>query len=238
VINGGLPDGAGSLAHTNLHNTKVTTHHVWGSTCLDYSCSHPWITPAHMLGLLLLTCSRNLAHPCPQAISSFFVSRVRSCLHLVLCFSPVGDAFRQRLRMFPSLVGDELCTGTAALFLPWLIAARSGPCEVQLLQQVHAACAASRLQRTVVHCEPLLSLTSCCSHQPHPPCLTLITTLLHHHDPLYTRRSTAAPSTGSASGPRRPFPPWPAATWLRWSSVMGRRGRTARCWRAWSAAVC
>lgn len=30
--------------------------------------------------------------------------RVRSCLHMVLCFSPVGDAFRQRLRMFPSLV--------------------------------------------------------------------------------------------------------------------------------------
>ncbi len=42
------------------------------------------------------------------AIYSYFVSRVRSCLHLVLCFSPIGDVFRQRLRMFPSLV--NCCT--------------------------------------------------------------------------------------------------------------------------------
>eukprot|EP00879_Flechtneria_rotunda_P027853 GHRR01029880.1.p3 GENE.GHRR01029880.1~~GHRR01029880.1.p3 ORF type:complete len:106 (-),score=24.04 GHRR01029880.1:618-935(-) len=36
-------------------------------------------------------------------------------LHLVLCFSPVGDAFRQRLRMFPSLVN---CT-TIDWFSEW-----------------------------------------------------------------------------------------------------------------------
>ena len=42
------------------------------------------------------------------AIYSLFVNRVRSLLHLVLCFSPIGDAFRQRLRMFPSLV--NCCT--------------------------------------------------------------------------------------------------------------------------------
>lgn len=41
--------------------------------------------------------------------------RVRSCLHLVLCFSPVGEAFRQRLRMFPSLVN---CT-TIDWFSEW-----------------------------------------------------------------------------------------------------------------------
>jgi hypothetical protein len=40
---------------------------------------------------------------------------VRSCLHLVLCFSPVGEAFRQRLRMFPSLVN---CT-TIDWFSEW-----------------------------------------------------------------------------------------------------------------------
>ena len=33
-----------------------------------------------------------------------FVSRVRDHLHLVLAFSPVGDAFRSRCRRFPSLV--------------------------------------------------------------------------------------------------------------------------------------
>ena len=31
-------------------------------------------------------------------------SQVRRNLHIVLSFSPVGDAFRERLRMFPSLV--------------------------------------------------------------------------------------------------------------------------------------
>ncbi|GAX80571.1 hypothetical protein CEUSTIGMA_g8008.t1 [Chlamydomonas eustigma] len=39
---------------------------------------------------------------------SYFINRARSYLHLVLCFSPIGDAFRQRLRMFPSLV--NCCT--------------------------------------------------------------------------------------------------------------------------------
>jgi dynein heavy chain, axonemal len=43
-----------------------------------------------------------------QTIYSYFVNRVRSNLHLVLCFSPIGDVFRQRLRMFPSLV--NCCT--------------------------------------------------------------------------------------------------------------------------------
>jgi len=33
-----------------------------------------------------------------------FVSRVKDNLHIVLCMSPVGDAFRVRCRMFPSLI--------------------------------------------------------------------------------------------------------------------------------------
>lgn len=43
-----------------------------------------------------------------MGIYSYFINRVRSYLHMVLCFSPIGDAFRQRLRMFPSLV--NCCT--------------------------------------------------------------------------------------------------------------------------------
>ena len=35
---------------------------------------------------------------------STFVSRCKNNLHIVLCMSPVGDAFRSRLRMFPSLI--------------------------------------------------------------------------------------------------------------------------------------
>ena len=41
-------------------------------------------------------------------IFNFFINRVRQNLHIVLCMSPVGDAFRSRCRMFPSLV--NCCT--------------------------------------------------------------------------------------------------------------------------------
>ena len=44
----------------------------------------------------------------PAEVYSFFVERVRTNLHMVLCLSPIGDAFRTRLRMFPSLV--NCCT--------------------------------------------------------------------------------------------------------------------------------
>ncbi|XP_058809206.1 dynein axonemal heavy chain 6 [Phymastichus coffea] len=43
-----------------------------------------------------------------DAIYQFFIGRVRNHLHLMLCMSPVGDAFRRRCRMFPSLV--NCCT--------------------------------------------------------------------------------------------------------------------------------
>ncbi|XP_047189968.1 dynein axonemal heavy chain 6 isoform X2 [Scophthalmus maximus] len=41
-------------------------------------------------------------------VFQYFISRVREKLHVVLCMSPVGDAFRSRCRMFPSLV--NCCT--------------------------------------------------------------------------------------------------------------------------------
>lgn len=44
-----------------------------------------------------------------------FVEQCKKNLHLVLAFSPVGEAFRRRLRTFPSLVN---CT-TIDWFLPW-----------------------------------------------------------------------------------------------------------------------
>lgn len=43
-----------------------------------------------------------------EAIFNFFINRVRNNLHVVLCMSPVGDSFRSRCRMFPSLV--NCCT--------------------------------------------------------------------------------------------------------------------------------
>jgi len=44
----------------------------------------------------------------PLALYNFFVERVKANLHIVLAMSPVGDAFRIRLRMFPSLI--NCCT--------------------------------------------------------------------------------------------------------------------------------
>ena len=43
-----------------------------------------------------------------DTVWQFFVNRVREKLHIVLCMSPVGSAFRTRCRMFPSLV--NCCT--------------------------------------------------------------------------------------------------------------------------------
>eukprot|EP01059_Diplonema_ambulator_P010461 TRINITY_DN204_c1_g2_i3.p1 TRINITY_DN204_c1_g2~~TRINITY_DN204_c1_g2_i3.p1 ORF type:complete len:3050 (+),score=1214.76 TRINITY_DN204_c1_g2_i3:4746-13895(+) len=45
----------------------------------------------------------------------FFIDRAREFLHLVVCLSPVGESFRIRLRMFPSLIS---CT-TIDWFLEW-----------------------------------------------------------------------------------------------------------------------
>lgn len=39
---------------------------------------------------------------------AFFIELCKRNFHIVLCFSPIGDAFRTRVRMFPSLV--NCCT--------------------------------------------------------------------------------------------------------------------------------
>ncbi|XP_033642613.1 dynein heavy chain 3, axonemal-like [Asterias rubens] len=44
----------------------------------------------------------------PLNMYNKFVGRVRRNLHMVLAFSPIGDAFRNRIRMFPSLI--NCCT--------------------------------------------------------------------------------------------------------------------------------
>eukprot|EP00198_Chlamydomonas_reinhardtii_P010624 XP_001699961.1 dynein heavy chain 4 [Chlamydomonas reinhardtii] len=49
-----------------------------------------------------------VADPSPATLWSFFVGRCRANLHVVLAFSPAGDAFRERLRRFPSIV--NCCT--------------------------------------------------------------------------------------------------------------------------------
>ena len=44
----------------------------------------------------------------PGGLWRLFVQQCRANLHVVLCMSPIGDAFRTRLRQFPSLV--NCCT--------------------------------------------------------------------------------------------------------------------------------
>lgn len=44
----------------------------------------------------------------PLAVFSFFINRVKEKLHIVLSFSPIGSEFRNRLRLYPSLV--NCCT--------------------------------------------------------------------------------------------------------------------------------
>ena len=45
----------------------------------------------------------------------FFIQMCKKNLHMVLCFSPVGDIFKKRLRTFPYLIN---CS-TIDWFLPW-----------------------------------------------------------------------------------------------------------------------
>jgi dynein heavy chain len=46
---------------------------------------------------------------------NFFVQRCKENLHIIIGFSPIGDAFRERLRQFPSLI--NCCT--IDWFQPW-----------------------------------------------------------------------------------------------------------------------
>ncbi|XP_046821789.1 dynein axonemal heavy chain 2 [Vespa crabro] len=53
--------------------------------------------------------------PTVESIYSFLIERVRANMHVILCMSPIGDAFRNRLRQYPSLIN---CT-TIDWFLEW-----------------------------------------------------------------------------------------------------------------------
>ena len=43
-----------------------------------------------------------------MALFNFFIERTKANLHVVLAMSPIGDAFRSRIRLFPSLI--SCCT--------------------------------------------------------------------------------------------------------------------------------
>ena len=53
--------------------------------------------------------------PTTNELWNYFVDRTRDNLHIVLCFSPVGQKFSDRARKFPALFNE--CT--IDWFLPW-----------------------------------------------------------------------------------------------------------------------
>ena len=55
------------------------------------------------------------SEPTQDDLWAFFIERVRSNLHLSLCFSPVGPKFRSRAQAFPGLING--CT--IDWFMPW-----------------------------------------------------------------------------------------------------------------------
>jgi len=53
--------------------------------------------------------------PSAMEIYDYFLDRLRDNLHIVLCFSPVGNKFRERARKFPALFNE--CS--IDWFMPW-----------------------------------------------------------------------------------------------------------------------
>lgn len=64
---------------------------------------------------LLVLLGLGLRNPTAEQTYGFFLSKVRECLHVVICMSPIGATFRNYCRMYPSLVS---CT-TVDWFLTW-----------------------------------------------------------------------------------------------------------------------
>eukprot|EP01135_Chromosphaera_perkinsii_P007265 Nk52_evm73s745 gene=Nk52_evmTU73s745 len=77
----------------------------------------------------------------PAAMYTYFIERCRNNMHIVLCFSPIGDAFRTRLRMYPSLI--NCCT--IDWFQAWpedaleLVATRS-LADVEMTDEIRKNC--------------------------------------------------------------------------------------------------
>jgi hypothetical protein len=70
---------------------------------------------------------------------AFFLNRVRDNLHVMLCFSPVGNKFSTRAQQFPGLING--CT--IDWFLPWpeeaLTSGESWPWNKSLAKQQQCA---------------------------------------------------------------------------------------------------
>lgn len=50
-----------------------------------------------------------------EHLTDYTINKAKKNMHIVLCFSPVGDSFRKRARMFPGLINST----TMDWFHPW-----------------------------------------------------------------------------------------------------------------------
>jgi len=62
----------------------------------------------------------------PLELFAFFVARCRKNLHIIIAFSPIGDAFRNHIRQYPSLINccsiDWFDVRTAIIiYFPYLL---------------------------------------------------------------------------------------------------------------------
>jgi dynein heavy chain len=91
-----------------------------------------------------------------SAMMQFLISRVRTNLHVILCFSPVGDTFRVRARRFPALIMNTAID----FFHPW---PRDALISVafRFLDEVELPSAEIRSQLAVHMAEEHLSVTAC-----------------------------------------------------------------------------
>lgn len=51
----------------------------------------------------------------PEAINEYFFTNVKDNLHLSICMSPIGEAFRNYCRMYPALINNT----TIDWFMRW-----------------------------------------------------------------------------------------------------------------------
>lgn len=95
----------------SLQSTRHNSFHV----LLCLAAHHPKDELPGVLDELRPAAKAAGAGETADALYSYLLERVRTNLHVVLCLSPVGEAFRERCRMFPGLVN---CT-TIDWFTEW-----------------------------------------------------------------------------------------------------------------------
>ncbi|KAK9890592.1 hypothetical protein WA026_011959 [Henosepilachna vigintioctopunctata] len=89
--------------------------------------------------------------PTQEGITNFLIERVRSNLHIILCMSPIGNDFRNRLRQYPALIN---CT-TIDWFTEWpkealLEVAYKYIADVNFVQKITGEAALERRRESVI----------------------------------------------------------------------------------------